>query len=223
VGVDAGRFTVQTAQNKREARERFRIDSGAFVLVFAAEYSNRKNQGMLLDTVRILKERVPETLLLLPGEGPERETYARRIEALGIGENVWLMGHRDDMDALLPAADVAVASSVQEGLPINIVEAMAVSLPVVATRIRGHVDLVGDGVNGYLVPMDDAEAMADRLLRLHDDPDAVRAMQKRAREKAEPFLLRNAKAETTRIYDTIIEEKRAAQQAQGGSERGPSR
>jgi phosphohistidine phosphatase SixA len=60
------------------------------------------------------------------------------------------------------------------------------------------------------VPAGDAEAMADRLRHLHDNPDAVRAMQARARETAEPFLLHNARTETTRIYDTIIYEKQAA-------------
>ncbi|MGI5907287.1 MAG: glycosyltransferase family 4 protein [Christensenellales bacterium] len=210
VGVDAERFAVQTPETKRRSRELFGIPPDAFVLVFAAEYSRRKNQGMLLDAVSILKERVPETLLLLPGDGPLKEAYGQRAAALGIADNVWLMGFRDDMDRLLPAADVAVSSSIQEGLPINIVEAMAVSLPVVATRIRGHVDLVGDGTNGYLVPTCDAEAMADRLLHLHDNPDTARAMQARARETAEPFLLHNARAETTLIYDTIIYEKQGA-------------
>ncbi|MFZ5975650.1 MAG: glycosyltransferase family 4 protein [Bacillota bacterium] len=205
VGVDTARFAVQTEDRKRESRNRYGIGQRAFVLVFAAEYSKRKNQEMLLEAMRLLKEQVPQALLLLPGDGPLYKEYERMIQAMGITGNVRLMGYRNDMDALLLTADVAVASSVQEGLPINVVEAMAVSLPVVATRIRGHVDLVADSVNGFLVDLDDAKAMAEKLLFLYQNPDIARNMGRTGRKTVEPYLLHNAKTETTRIYDTIID------------------
>lgn len=210
VGVDTSRFAVQTEAKKRASRGKYGIAQDAFVLVFAAEYSRRKNQQMLFSAMSLIKDRAPQTLLLLPGEGPMRTEYERNIRSLKLGKNVRLMGYRNDMDEILLAADAAVASSVQEGLPINIVEAMAVCLPVVATRIRGHVDLVADSENGFLVPLNDAKEMADRLLFLAGHPDAAREMGQRARAMAEPFLLHNAKAETTEIYDTIIKGKQAA-------------
>ena len=104
---------------------------------------------MLLDAVSILKNAVPQVLLLLPGDGPSRAEYDAFIHTFHLADNVRLLGYRDDMDRLLQASDVAVSSSKQEGLPINIVEAMAVGLPVVATEIRGHNDLIEDSENGF--------------------------------------------------------------------------
>ena len=104
---------------------------------------------MLLDAVNILKNAMPQVLLLLPGDGPSRADYDAFIHTFHLENNIRLLGYRDDMDRLLQASDVAVSSSKQEGLPINVVEAMAVGLPVVATKIRGHVDLIEDSENGF--------------------------------------------------------------------------
>jgi glycosyltransferase EpsD len=205
VGADASRFTVQTTEKKSESRAAYGIDPEAFVLIFAADYREVKNQQMLLKAVSLLKKRMPRVLLLLPGEGPLRSGYEQAIQALGIEENVRLMGFREDMDRLLQAADVAVSSSVREGLPVNIVEAMAVALPVVATRIRGHVDLIADGVNGFLVGIDDAKAMANRLLLLYENPQIAESMRQKTRILVSPFLLPNVKAEMIRIYGQLIE------------------
>ena len=207
VGVDASRFSVQTIEKKQEKRAEYGIDPKAFVLIFAAEYSHRKNQKMLIEAVRIIKEQMTNLLLLLPGEGPLRSEYTQLIDHYGLKEHVWLMGFRRDMDALLATADVAVSSSVQEGLPINIVEAMAVSLPAVVTRIRGHVDLVRDEENGFLVEVNDAQALADRVLLLYNNNTVLERMKKQARSMAEPYFLLNAKAEMKKIYEAIIKEK----------------
>ena len=204
VGTDAARFVVATPEMKSAARVKLNIDPGAFVLIFAAEYSHRKNQKMLFEMMRLLKTSIPQVLLLLPGEGPLRNEYEKSIETLGLGEFVQLMGYRRDMDLLLCASDVAVSSSVQEGMGLNLVEAMATSLPVVATRIRGHVDVVQDGENGFLVELDDAQALADRLLLLYNDHEVCKNMRSKTRGLAQPFFLENAKAQMIKIYDAVI-------------------
>lgn len=206
VGVDETLFIAQTPENRQQSRQELGIPQQAFVLVFAAEYSKRKNQQMLLKTVSLLKERIPQVLLLMPGEGVLRGEYEEMIRDLGIGANVWLMGYRSDMESLLLAADVAVTSSIQEGLPINIVEAMVVSLPVVATRIRGHVDLVMDSKNGFLVPIDDVKSMADSLYILYKREDIAAQMRHNTQDMVKPYLLSHAKIETCEIYDKIIGE-----------------
>ena len=210
VGVDNDRFSEQTAQTKRESRLYYHIDPTAYVLVFAAEYAKGKDQIMLLEAVSLLKTTIPDILLLLPGEGPLRQHYEQAIKSLALQKNVWLMGYRNDMDRLLLAADVAVSSSLREGMGINLVEAMAVTLPVVATRIRGHVDLIADGQNGFLVNPHDAQDMADRLAFLYKNPDVRDSMREKTRELVKPFLLPNARTATTAIYDRVIENITAA-------------
>jgi glycosyltransferase EpsD len=185
------------------------------VLIFAAEYSQRKNQAMLLRAVSLVKDRIPGILLLLPGRGPLQAEYERLTTELHVAENVRFLGYRKDMDALLAASDVAVASSWQEGLPINMVEAMLTGLPVVATRIRGHVDLVEDGINGYLVPPDDAQALAEKLQTLFQSPALRDEMGRKGIEMAQPFRLENAQAATIRIYERVIRMKTGDTGAEG--------
>lgn len=204
VGVDPARFAMKTSETKTEIRLKHSIPQQAYVLIFAAEYCKRKNQKMLFEAVSLLRERLPQTLLLLPGDGYLRTEYEQMIRSMGIENNVWLMGFRNDMESLLPVADVAVASSIQEGLPINVVEAMMMSLPVVATDIRGHIDLITDSKNGFLVPINDAKTMAERLLLLYEKPDIAQHMSLNAYEMVKPYLWPNAKMETCKIYDKII-------------------
>ncbi len=204
VGVDNSRFLPQTPENKQSGRNITGTSPDAFVLIFAGEYSRDKNQLMLLEAVKLLKESVPQVLLLLPGRGPMWSELELAAVSLGVTDNVWLMGYRTDMDLLLSAADVAVSSSVREGLGINLVEALATGLPVVATRIRGHADVITDGENGFLVDACDARAMADRLLSLYRSAQLRDAMSRKALDMVKPFLLENAKAETCRIYEQVI-------------------
>lgn len=204
VGVDSSRFLPQTPENKQSGRNITGISPDAFVLIFAGEYSRDKNQLMLLEAVKLIKESVPQVLLLLPGRGPMWRELELAAVSLGVMDNVWLMGYRTDMDLLLSAADVAVSSSVREGLGINLVEALATGLPVVATRIRGHADVITDGENGFLVDARDSRAMADRLLSLYRSAQLRDAMSRKALDMVKPFLLENAKAETCRIYEQVI-------------------
>jgi glycosyltransferase EpsD len=215
VGVDGARFAPRTQESRHESRAQNGIGADAFVCVFAAEYNGNKNQAMLLRAVQTLKDRIPGILLLLPGRGPLQAEYARVAAELGISGNVRLLGYRKDMDVLLAAADVAVSSSRREGLGINLVEAMLTGLPVVATRIRGHVDLVKDGENGFLVPPDDAQAMADRLYELYASPVLRDEMGRRAVEMAQPYRLESAQAETIRIYERAIRIKTGQADTEG--------
>ena len=205
VGVDGSRFYPQTAESKRASREKNGIGEDAFVLVFAAELSRRKNQKMLIEAAGLLKDRIPGLLLLLPGEGPARAEYGRLIEKYGLEKTVRLLGYRDDMDSLLQSADIAVSSALQEGLPVNVVEALCVSLPVVATRVRGHTDLISDGENGFLV--DSAKDMAGRILYLYENPEELSRLKGNARASARDYTAPYATERTFSIYESVIREK----------------
>jgi len=204
VGVDGARFHPHRAETGRAVREQNGIAEDAFVLIFAAEYNRNKNQAMLLRAVSLLKDSIPDIMLLLPGEGPLLAEYERLAAELNIAGHVRFLGYRTDMDTLLAAADIAVSSSRREGLGINLVEAMLSGLPVVATRIRGHADIVQDGETGFLVPPDDAPAMAEKLLMLYHSPQLRREMGRKAISAAQPYRLENVQAETFRIYEYAL-------------------
>lgn len=125
-----------------------------------------KNHTLLLDACRILKEQGTSFLLLLVGTGPDEEILRRQVDAFSLGEQVRFLGERRDVPAVLAASDLFVLSSLWEGLPRSIMEAMASRLAVVATDAGGVRELVVDGETGYVVPVTDAGALAGKITEL---------------------------------------------------------
>jgi glycosyltransferase EpsD len=111
--------------------------------------------------------------------------YRKMAEKLGVKDNVLFLGYRRDIPELLSISDIAVSSSRREGLPVNVMEAMATGLPLVVTDCRGNRDLVQNGENGFVVGIDDAEGMAERIEYIYKN--------KKIREKAREYNLENIK------------------------------
>lgn len=173
VGVDLSEFTPKTNEQKLELRKGYGYDEKAFIMIYPADFCERKNQMMLLRALKIVIEKHKNVKLLLPG----LQTYVAECEQFckdnGLTENVELMGYRRDIYKLDALSDISVSSSRQEGLPINLIEAMALGNPIIATDVRGNNDLVQDGKNGYLIALNDSRAMADRIIELIENPSKI--------------------------------------------------
>ena len=107
--------------------------------------------------------------LLIVGEGPCRQEIEQLIDEEGMQNNIKVLGQRNDIPFLLNLSDCFVLSSRSEGLSCSIIEAMAAGLPVVATDVGGNSELVANGINGYLVPPDDFDALSMRLQSVIND------------------------------------------------------
>ncbi len=147
-----------------------------------------KGHRTLLEAAAILVKTHPEARIFCAGDGPEREFLEQRIAALGLAGNVFLLGHRLDVPAVLAASDAACLCSSAEGLSNAIMEAMASRLPVVATDVGGNSELVREGESGFLVPYGDAPALAERLARLLASEAARKEMGKKGRARIEAEL-----------------------------------
>ena len=170
VGVNFDRLTIPDRELARtEYRCKLGISEEAPVLIYVAEIIKNKNQKMLIDTVIRLQEQHPDIVLLLVGPEHDGGTLKAYIDANGLSDNVKCLGWRSDIGQLMATADVCVASSIREGFPINLLEAMYCHLPVVATINRGHVAGIRHGQNGFLVEIDDADGMANYVHRLLTD------------------------------------------------------
>src|SRR5690606_8208009 len=132
VGVDTDRYQAISQAEKLERRASFRYSPDDYLMIYAAEFNRNKNQSPLIKAMAELKAKIPHAKLLLAGEGPWLDHCRRLAEQLHVSSHVHFLGYRNDMDQLLPICDVAVASSRREGLPVNMLEAMACGLPVVA-------------------------------------------------------------------------------------------
>ncbi len=161
-GVDFSRLDVET-RPAAQLREERSIPQDAFVLLYAAEFSRRKSQPVLLRMLRLL----PETVFLaLPGDGTERQACEALAQELGVQQRVCFPGQQSDMAAWYALADAVASASRSEGLPFHIMEAMYAGLPVVASRVKGHTDLIRDGESGLLYPYGDSAAGAEQVRRL---------------------------------------------------------
>lgn len=130
-----------------------------------------KGQEHLVPMMQRVRSRVPDALLLIAGEGELRDTLRQRIAAEGLVDAVWMLGARDDVDALLAASDVLVLASESEAAPLPLFEAMRAAKPVVATQVGGVPEIVASGQSGFVVPRADPSAMADAVITLLAAPE----------------------------------------------------
>ena len=144
MGLDLSPFRVLTPAQREEGRRQLGYGPDDFLFIYAAEFSRRKNQPLLLRAFAQALPRFPRGRLLLAGSGATLEECKALAAQLGIGERVKFLGYVEEMETLYPLCDAAVSSSRIEGLPFNIMEAMACGLPVIASRIKGHIDLLGE-------------------------------------------------------------------------------
>ncbi|WP_377864778.1 glycosyltransferase family 4 protein [Bacillus sp. R86525] len=176
VGVDIERYIPVTEREKEKLRHKNGYKSKDFLMFYAAEFNKNKNQSFLIRLLAQLKNEIPHAKLLLAGEGPLMEECKKIATQLGVSSMVHFLGYRNDIASLLQMCDLAVASSYREGLPVNIMEAMACGLPVVATDNRGHRELIINNKNGWIVDRDDINAMADRIKGISINPKLLAQM-----------------------------------------------
>ena len=201
IGLDTARLAAVSPEARMVLRSQYGIPQDGFALLYPAEFSERKSQTVLLRAM----ERLPGNVyLLLPGDGvllEECKTYAR---AMGLAERVIFPGQIRDMAPWYAAADASVSASRSEGLPFNIMEAMYVGLPVVASAVKGHVDLIRDGETGMLYTYGDADSCAGRIRALLASAELRREMGVRAREAVLPYTLARVFPQVTALYETFF-------------------
>jgi glycosyltransferase involved in cell wall biosynthesis/GT2 family glycosyltransferase len=178
-GIPLGAFHPDPAAGRR-VRRSLGIAGDDFLVGSVGRLSAQKNP---MDFVRVaegLLRRCASARFLYVGDGPLRGEVERALEAAGIADRVLMPGIRDDVPDLLRAMDVLVMTSLWEGLPRVVPQALATGIPVVSYDISGIDECVSEGANGHLVPAGAVDAMVDRLADLARDAPLRGAMAKRA-------------------------------------------
>lgn len=144
VGVDENKFNFKmTDQEKHELRKSLGLRDDDFVIIYVAELSKRKNQGMLIQAVKELIDDGKNNIkVILPGTDSMNGYYQKMSKDLGLEDNIKFLGYRKDIPKLLKISDLYVSTAKQEGLPVNIMEAMTSNIPIIATDCRGNRDLI---------------------------------------------------------------------------------
>jgi glycosyltransferase involved in cell wall biosynthesis len=166
-GVDLQRYNHQ--QPCCTLHEDYSIPEESPIVGVVARLEAEKGHRTLLDAWPAVQAVHPEAWLLVVGEGSEREALEARAEDLGISSRLVFAGRREDVPAVTAALDVAVLPSYREAQGLSVLEAMALSRPVVASRVGGIPEMIEDGVSGLLVSPNDPRALAGAINRLLSD------------------------------------------------------
>ena len=175
-----------------------------FVVGTIANFRAQKDYPNLLEAARLLKQGDVPIRIIAVGQGPLEEEMRALHDSMALGDRVLLLGQRDDAVAVLGACDAFVMASKNEGLPVAIMEALALGLPICATSVGGIPEAVTDGVEGQLVPPSDPESLASALTRLATEPVLREQLAAGARESGERYDIRTAVTRIEEIYREVL-------------------
>lgn len=188
VGVIYNGIDLETFAKKRhdrdETREEIGVGPNDFVVIQVARLDYLKDHLTAVRTLDRLASQRPEVRLVLVGEGPEREKIEAEIRQRQLLAHVRFLGLRSDVARLVASADLFLLTSISEGIPLTVIEAMAAGIPVVSTRVGGIGEIVEDGQTGLLAPAGDDSALADRILTLMADSEQCQRLGQAGRCRA---------------------------------------
>jgi glycosyltransferase involved in cell wall biosynthesis len=200
-------IATAAANEKHRADVRTELSAGdACVGIMVARIDGRKGHGTLLKSLRALDDLGSTLKFWIVGDGSARAAAESQAAQLGLGhDRVRFLGRRSDVDRLLEGADFFVLPSDIEGLPLSILEAMAHSLPIVASNVGGVPEIIQDGINGLLVPAGDDVALASAIRRVTVDSVLRRRLGDAARERADTtFSLSTMVQKYDEVYDAAV-------------------
>lgn len=200
VGVDLQRFAPDRAARLAKRKE-LGLGEEEFALLSVGELIPRKNHALVLEALARLRRegKLEKIRYLICGRGKIEAELRQKAEALGVADRVAFLGYRKDVPQLCNACDLFVFMSLQEGLPVALMEAMACGLPVVCSRIRGNTDLVESGVNGEILDST-PEALAESIQRLRLDPVRRERYAASAGRTVQAYDLQNVQEQMKKVY-----------------------
>jgi glycosyltransferase involved in cell wall biosynthesis len=207
-GVDTRKVNLSYFKETSTVRESFGIPQEDIVVGNIAHIRPLKGHRYLLQAAKIVIEDCPNTTFLIVGREKTREArevLEAQATQLGIREKIIFTGFREDAIRILAACDLFVLSSLYEGLPVALLEAMALGKPPVVTAVGGIPEVVTDGVDGFLVQPKDYEGLANRIIALIRDGELRGQISGRAAKKIEEkFSLRDMIGRVEDIYNQVL-------------------
>ena len=189
-GIDPDYFCSEVSLEKKlHIREKYDLPKDTFLLISVGSLTPQKGYSHLLDAIKNLSNNSFNFHLAIAGDGKLRDNLVSQVNEMGLSSNVSFLGRIDNVPELMAAADVLVLSSLWEGLPGVVLEAMASELPVVATAVGGTPEIVVDGVTGILVPAGDIEKLTKAICNIMKKTDQERKeMGKKGRKRIQEMF-----------------------------------
>lgn len=202
VGLDESKFNFKMSKEEKiELRKSLGLKKSDFVMIFPAEISIPKRHCWLINTIHKLLKENKNFHLLLPGKDSLNGQCQKLTKEINLENQIHFLGFRNDIPKLLNIADLAVSSSIREGLPVNVMEAIYVGIPVIATDCRGNKDLIHDNKNGYIIDVDDRNDFCEKVIKVYNftqkEKNNIKEKDKKIIEK---YLLKNVLDKIIKVY-----------------------
>lgn len=197
IGLNVHRM-LSPVRTRECVREEFDVRDGLKMIVSIGELDDNKNHITVIKALSMTGRK--DFKYIICGVGPNKEILEQQAKTLGLKDNVILAGYRTDIPDILNASDIFVFPSFHEGMPVSALEAMACSLPIICSEIRGNVDIIKEGDNGYLFQPADAETLSKKILLIMDDKERCMIMGKKNAEIVKKFSLEAVAEELKMIY-----------------------
>lgn len=202
VGIDTEALGQKVLENRSAFRQELGIADQEVCLLSVGELDENKNHKTVIEALKQMDRTGIHYLIC--GQGELKEQLEKQIDAAGLSDTVKLLGYRNDIASIYEAADILVFPSHREGLSAALMEAMAKGLPVVASKIRGNVDLIEEGKGGYLVDSRKPEEFAKALTKLCADKECCGKMGEHNRRAVAPFDVLEARAVMKKVYEEVL-------------------
>ena len=183
-------------------RKELGLSNTDIVCISAGDLVPRKNYNIAIKS--IYEAANPNLHYLICGEGPKKEKLELLVSRLGLSKQVHFLGYRNDVKELLAISDFFFFTSLQEGLSRSLMEAMALGLPVIASRIRGNVDLIEDGKGGFLCDPHSSSQFASAILKLLSNNELRSQMRETNLKKIKDYDISVVEKEIMEIYSNIL-------------------
>ena len=195
---------VGMSDKRTEKREELSLAEDQIMLISMGDLVARKNYVTAIEAVA--KAKNPKLQYFICGKGPQLDELKALAESLGVSEQIHFLGFRTDIKELLSAADMFLFTTKQEGLPRSMMEAMASGLPCIASKIRGNIDLIEDGVGGYLRAATDSDGFAEAISKIAEDAELRIAMRESNLETIKGYDISVVKKEIADIYADVLKD-----------------
>lgn len=205
VGLDEDKFNhMLTNDEKIKLRKSLGLKENDFVMIYPAELSKRKNQEWLINTLYDMLNKNKDIHVLLAGKDSMNKYHETLVKSKNLDNQIHFLGFRKDIPDLISISNIAISTSKQEGLPVNIMEAMYLGLPIVATNCRGNRDLVHNNVNGYLIDQGDSSSFVNSIYDIYNKKVDTSKFSKNSKDMINEYLLKNVMKEMINIYEESI-------------------
>lgn len=203
VGIDTKGIQEESdieGEEKEELKKEFKLKDTDRILITAGEMIERKNQKFLLEVIKKINEKDTSVKLIVCGHGRLENFLKAKAKELGIENNVIFTGYRTDIYKILGLSEIFLFSSLQEGLPVAVMEAMAIGLPVICSKVRGNADLIDNEKGGYVLDSFDVNVWTDLIYSLLMDKNRLKSFGEYNIVRIQEYDRNNVEKEMRRIY-----------------------